>query len=633
VSEVWELEWSLGPVQSFIAAARRTRDLWGGSFLLSLLVAEAVAASGLRADNFRVPSPAVVKGDPLIEACRAWREGRNPSGSLRLRGSLPNHVRVAVPKEEAAQIAERMTAAVHELWGALCEAVWERFIARAVQGSEAIELSVREIWDRQVRGFWEVLWVAAPPGTGGLARRKAWRTHLVPEEPGDRCMVLPEYQELSGALSTMSGTERRRQGAFWEAVRQHTGAYDVRPDERLCAPVLVKRLFVSVAAKRCPGLPDASWWPSTLHLALAGWLQDAVTKQPELANKLETRIAEAAPEARRVRARSCLPGLVEHDLWAVDPELLFSEESGDPQIAEVKRELCERIGSPSRFYAIVLADGDRLGAAARRLGADALGEALQCFGEQVDEIAARAHAVVVYAGGDDVLALAPIEGALDLARRLDDAYREAFAGHLPAGEPIPTLSAAVFFNHARAPLIHALGVAHRLLDDEAKQANGRGSVAVSVHRRNGEVARWVRAFRGAQGERPLELLGSTIQRLADPDTSIPSAAFYRTGQLVGSLLTPSPNGPGQRGALVVGDPELLVRLVEVELGRAGATQGTGAARGASSLGCVAKWLVQLMRTVPGPENAGGAGVSSLVELDLDVIPLVQFLLQGGTEQR
>lgn len=70
MSEAWELEWSLGPVQSFISAARRTRDLWGGSFLLSLLVAEAVAASGLPAERFRVPSKTVVERDPLIEACR-----------------------------------------------------------------------------------------------------------------------------------------------------------------------------------------------------------------------------------------------------------------------------------------------------------------------------------------------------------------------------------------------------------------------------------------------------------------------------------------------------------------------------------------------------------------------------------
>lgn len=633
MSEAWELEWSLGPVQSFISAARRTRDLWGGSFLLSLLVAEAVAASGLPAEEFSVPSPTVVERDPLIEACRAWRAGQSPKGSLPRRGSLPNHVRVEVPKEEAARVAEQMTKAVHELWETLSGAVWEQFVAPALGGELGTSRpSVREIWDRQVRGCWEVLWVAAPPGTGGLVRRKAWRTHLLPDEPGDRCMVLSEYQELSGELSTTGRSAAEKQAAFWEGVRRHTGSYDVRPDERLCAPVLVKRLFCRAASRVRPGLPDARSWPSTLHLALAGWLQDALTKQEELANELAQCIAEAAPEADDVRAPTPLPGLRKHRLWTVDPELLFAEQPGHPQIAQVRRELCRRIGPPSRFYGLVLADGDRLGAAARRLKPDTLGQALDSFGQKVDVIAAETHAVVVYAGGDDVLALAPVQGALDLARRLDEAYRQAFVDHLPDGEPTPTLSAAVVFSHARSPLIQALNNAHRLLDDEAKQKNGRGSVAVSVYRRSGEVARWVRAFRGADGGGTLELLGSTVESLAQAGTSIPTAALYRAGEVVRGLLAPGPAGPGQHGTLVVGDPALLVELVKVELGRAELTEGSRRTEGSGLLEGVAASLVELMSRVPGPECASEAGASGLVELDLDVIPLVKFLLDGGKEE-
>lgn len=38
------LHFTLGPVQGFIADARRTRDLWAGSFLLSWLTGQAMAA-------------------------------------------------------------------------------------------------------------------------------------------------------------------------------------------------------------------------------------------------------------------------------------------------------------------------------------------------------------------------------------------------------------------------------------------------------------------------------------------------------------------------------------------------------------------------------------------------------------
>lgn len=33
---------SVGPVQSFIASARKTEDLWGGSYLLSFLVEQTI---------------------------------------------------------------------------------------------------------------------------------------------------------------------------------------------------------------------------------------------------------------------------------------------------------------------------------------------------------------------------------------------------------------------------------------------------------------------------------------------------------------------------------------------------------------------------------------------------------------
>ena len=37
-----EFEFSVGPVQAFVAQARRTGDFWGGSYLLSFLTAHAI---------------------------------------------------------------------------------------------------------------------------------------------------------------------------------------------------------------------------------------------------------------------------------------------------------------------------------------------------------------------------------------------------------------------------------------------------------------------------------------------------------------------------------------------------------------------------------------------------------------
>ena len=44
MTTAFHLHFSLGPVQGFVVQARRTRDLWAGSFLLSRLALEAMWA-------------------------------------------------------------------------------------------------------------------------------------------------------------------------------------------------------------------------------------------------------------------------------------------------------------------------------------------------------------------------------------------------------------------------------------------------------------------------------------------------------------------------------------------------------------------------------------------------------------
>lgn len=622
-----ELEWSLGPVQSFIAAARRTRDLWGGSYLLSLLVAEAIAASGLPPDAFTLPTPSVVRDDQLICACRHRRSGAGSRYPLEPQAGLPNHVQVQVGDEEAETIAELMTGAAKGLWQELCEEVWGQFVAPA-----ALTPAVRAIWDRQLAACWEITWVAAQPGHAALARRKVWRTHLLPDEPGDRCMVQPEYQELSGELGTTGSSARLRQGAFWEAVRQSTGDYEVRPDERLCAPVLVKRLWPKVAQKLRPDLPDGTGWPSTLHLALASWIELAVTAWPALADKLADDIAEAAPRAYQVRSLTPLPGLTEHKLWGVDPELLFDAATNLPEVAAARSRLCSQIGPPSRFFAVVLADGDRVGEASRRLGGAVVGNALARFGHTAGRVAAQAHAVVVYAGGDDLLALAPVEGALDLVDHLEQAYRSSFEALVSPGATVPSLSAAVVFSHARAPLTDALAAARELLDEEAKERNGRASVAVAVRRRGGEGARWVRAFGPANHPRPLEELRAVVSQVAAADRAMSTAALYRATALVRRLLWPCPSAPGAQGELTLGDPSLLVALVGTELARDdNPPMGPGPRAGTSGPE-LAERVVGLLRSLPGPDATDRAGDSRVDRYDLDLLPLLRFLVTGGKEE-
>mgnify|MGYP001054567604 CR=1 FL=1 len=58
------LIFSIGPVQDFIAAARRTQDLWMGSFLLAYLASRALKAMQEADAQILYPD---LKDQPLLE--------------------------------------------------------------------------------------------------------------------------------------------------------------------------------------------------------------------------------------------------------------------------------------------------------------------------------------------------------------------------------------------------------------------------------------------------------------------------------------------------------------------------------------------------------------------------------------
>ena len=50
-------QFTLGPVQSFVAQARRTRDFWAGSFILSWLSSAAIACITKQGGTIQFPVP------------------------------------------------------------------------------------------------------------------------------------------------------------------------------------------------------------------------------------------------------------------------------------------------------------------------------------------------------------------------------------------------------------------------------------------------------------------------------------------------------------------------------------------------------------------------------------------------
>ena len=525
------LDISIGPVQGFVSQSRRTRDLWGSSYLLAFLSAQAMR--GAREAGGRIVQP-VVDDDPLWRWVDGDRKGEPPCI-----GTLPNRFVVDV-EGEARPVAEAAVAALEAAWKQVCGAVWARFVEPACPAGNGTET----IWRRQAGSFWEVAWTAGPSGDlgGQLARRKHWRSHRPPDEPGDKCTVMPDLQELSGYVRAQSN---RLQDEFWQRVRDGLfGGLDLGENERLCAVALVKRLFPRVSREALGWRVDAVHWPSTIHVGALPWIRRVMEAAPDEARKYAEAVQRSADNVLSEQPQ--LAG--DDDFPKLDANYFHRDsvrdkrrcplrtdaDSGVPDelagqlknIYDTRDEPGRALGPPSSFYALLLADGDRLGKLVGELGGKEVSKPLASFTRKVPKIVRLHNGSTVYAGGDDVLSMLPADHALTCANALSDAYRAAFSGIRATGRA--TLSAAVSFAHVRLPLRSVLDQTHRLLDEVAKDGNGRDSLVAAVLKPGGLHCQWV----------------TTWDRAADD-----SNAVRRIDQLVGQLDRNS-GEPGLSSALI-----------------------------------------------------------------------------------
>jgi CRISPR-associated protein Cmr2 len=156
---------------------------------------------------------------------------------------------------------------------------------------------------------------------------------------------------------------------------------------------------------------------------------------------------------------------------------------------EDTRDLSQRNRDTNNPYIAVLAmDGDQMGAALKTLSTQAehsaFSQTLASFAVQNAAGIVKAHkGHLVYAGGDDVLAMCPANRALDLAEELCSAFRELMKTHnLDA-------SCGIAVGHYKFPLQRIVEEA-RAAERRAKNKRGRAAFAMSLLKRSGEIIHW-----------------------------------------------------------------------------------------------------------------------------------------------
>lgn len=642
----YHIDISIGPVQGFVAQSRRTRDLWGSSYLLSFLAGHAIH-SAIQAGG-KVVHPRV-ENDPLLLQIQG--KSIQPPSAV---GSLPNRFVVAVDQNPAA-VGKAAQKGFQRAWEKVADAVWQKFVAPVMSHGR----DTREIWKRQVESFWELVWIVSEGRSpGALAQRKHWRSHWLPEEPGDKCTVMPDFQELSGWIRARGSKEREAQDTFWGHVRRGLGHLDLRDNERLSSIALIKRLFPKLSEEALGWPLHAAHWPSTVYIAAVPWIRRVANQIPDAAAEYARQLRQHAPPAVLAERNPPFRDLDVHqagDFPRLDGNYLhpttLANEKVTPLregVAEQERQalqkvlketICEKIpegasrklGAPPSFYALLLADGDRLGKLVSDLGGDKVSEALSRFTKEVSPIVASCDGVTVYAGGDDVLAMLPASGALECADRIQRAYQQAFSSI--RAEAGATLSAAVVLAHIRSPLSAILREAHRLLDHVAKDQNGRSSLAVAVYKTGGLHCQWVTTWQRPGLQSPESAVGmlQELQRSltrGGSEAGLSQSLLYRLRETLGLLCGWKPRWqPGDWGSLSEDlDAE---RFLYAEIVRTLPDPSEEGGEGRQELARRIAGLV--WRLLPEARNTRSQSPPGPVRVGFDAILLASFMAGDGQE--
>ncbi|WP_338709150.1 type III-B CRISPR-associated protein Cas10/Cmr2 [Paenibacillus amylolyticus] len=480
---------SIGPVQEFIAQARRTRDLWFGSFLLS----ELSKAGG---EKF------IELGGTLVYPVLNVQDSASFSYA-----SAPNKILGEITTDNPKEVAQKVRSAIIMKW--------KEYTKRA---QKIVDFSINiGTWKRQVNDVVEFYasWIsldrvkeadayrssgksvynyALEQAESLLAARKQLRD-FKPNEPG----VM--YGEKK---STLDGGRE----SVWREHEQYKSRltrYGIKEHETLDAISVVKRLSLKL-------IPEQQQFPSVCEVAYLPYrdlirqdavLGKAVMKYLEDVDQLVNRNKRSHLAAEQIQESACITydeARLFYDRRIEDylEEVIQLEASQREPLLKQIMGLLERLyqgdygdgGSlkrPSPYYAFLIADGDHMGKQLRSItdihSHIRFSEALSDFSSKAATLMKKHQGQLVYGGGDDVMAYLPVHQCLDAAQELRDCFIETMKSVIsPDSEIPPTLSIGIVIAHMLEPLEEVRLMAHQA-EKLAKET--RDAFAIHFHKRGG----------------------------------------------------------------------------------------------------------------------------------------------------
>ncbi|MDZ4742330.1 MAG: type III-B CRISPR-associated protein Cas10/Cmr2 [Verrucomicrobiota bacterium] len=550
----------IGPVQDFIKQARKMQDLWSGSYLLSFLIAQGMLAiaDAVGPDAIIFPN---LRGVPLAD----WHWNKQGLLPTQMRASfadellipgLPNRFLALVPKSRAEEMRTVAEKAIRDAWSEIAESVHEDI--KGELGAQCVGWDAH--WEFQTKRFpvidavvhdWdsfdhviEQAKKGIPPLEGGfeshpLCQTIKWMEKLKTlghmdsrcAKPND-ALGWPLHYAITDWL--FAATKNARNFNAW-----HGGTLD---KDNLSGR---EEVMGGSTAEECQSFRDA------LRIAYGGDKGDFKGKQQYGAISIIKRLWPKLYLGGNLGWETCKPNF-----------------ESIPEIAQIDKSINEEGDDADTYYAVIAMDGDGMGEwvsgsktpelkdllskeakvyfeshwkegdkkFSRPLTPAyhaALSEALSNFGLYcAGQVVGAFKGQLFYAGGDDVLAIVPVQNAIACAQALV----LAFQGKAPSGEehqaatkvmyelfeypasgfikcikhagkkddqrpnwPLmvmseqATASVGVAIGHVHSPMQDVIQAA-REAETAAKGVDGKGALCLKVMKRSGEAVKFKAKF-------------------------------------------------------------------------------------------------------------------------------------------
>lgn len=508
---------TIGPVQRFIVQARKTEDLWLGSYILSYLNATAIDKI-YGEDGIELIFPSIGNQAPFD----FWQSNditipSFPNRFLAISQSLSRtDLKQMMEKTEQAVLFEFKEIAKHALNVAFGSGKWRTTY-------------FADLFDKQVKNFLEIYWVVSPYSSEGysastdlierrLASIKNCRAFIQLPEEGRKCSLCGERE----ILHLCQQDSVREAMKWWEHLASIKPKY-CRENEALCAVCLTKRVGSDSAyftQEKFLGKFSGLTFPSTSEVSTAAFKNELLTTQKDGKNALGM-YSEFVTEVKKLKRPDSelanipyvnllpkisqqvqIPKNIDGD-WLFEESFLdenlkryygidtSSRQQGQIQKCKDKRKLLtdflER--EPSRYYAVIALDGDSMGKtiaqAASKDEHTGISAKLSGYTTRARDVVQGKHlGKLIYAGGDDVLALANLSDLLKILKGLRDEFPPLIEGK------DSTASAGVCIAHCKVPLGEVLRWASKM-EKEAKKIDGKDALGIALLKHSGNISQTV----------------------------------------------------------------------------------------------------------------------------------------------